>query len=217
MVRALLVVLACMALIVAAGCRSAGEGKTSVSVAPITPQAPTPEEKTPAGASASPSAFRWTPTPTLQDIPAHPVQGMLNGASFVPQYVVIERDYNGISTDITFSDKAPDAPGGHLEGNSAFELRFARPAWLKTGSFTKTLSQQVDFREFHAFYHYPEPDGVQMTVAQNWACAFEITEITPDNDPTNDISGIALGRIALCIDDESHSWLAGEFRAYIVE
>ena len=51
---------------------------------------------------------------------------------------------------------------------------------LQVGTFTKAMTDEVEFDDYHAYYHYEQADGVPMSVNTEWAATVVVTEIDED-------------------------------------
>lgn len=170
----------------------------------------------------SPGRFRWTDAPRLEDIPAGPIKGRVNGAVFEPKTVRIQRERDGGTLEI--SSGTEKKPGDMLSADVAVELSFEAIEGEPT-AVVKAVEDDVEGA--HAYYHYPMEDGTPMSMNPLWACALQITEWTMGRDPDSErIIGHVKGRVAITFDDaglndnvtvETRSWVAGEFDTYYYE
>jgi len=159
--------------------------------------------------------FEWTATPTVEDIPAGPVAGMMNGKPFAAQTVRVEDNEDG-TFDLQISSKAledPDDPGGIISGDDGWELTFSMEEGT-TGTMQWAVEDEKDFDQEHVYYWYARGDEGPMSVNYSWGAALEITDWTvQEPNEGSDVVGTMKGRVLLVMEDDEQSWVAGEFEA----
>ena len=223
MVAVALLVVAVLAMSLLSGCPS----KTDETAAGPADLAPPTGPEAGAAADAPPateaqSDFTWTDAPQLEMVPAGAIKGMVNGAAFEAKTVRVEKDSDGYTLEI--SNATEEKPGDMLSDDIAVELSFKG----NEGEPTTVLKAVGDDIEgAHAYYHYPMEDGTPMSMNPLWACALEVSEWTLEKDADNErVIGHVKGKVAITFDDaslndnvndETKSWVAGEFDTYYYE
>ncbi len=221
----LLVALVAM-LVVGVGCPHQA-AEEAAATASSTPSAATPAGRStpaaPAAAAAAPGAevmaaeyakCKWGGKPTVADIPAVPVKGMVNGKPFAAKAVRIERTSNGPKLGIY--DKAGKKATDSLSGETGVELRWTdqltegKPGKIETPVGPKQGWGAPETEG--ATYYYPDGE-VPATVHADWGCALEITEWKTATDPKDPrVIGWVKGKVAIVLNDEDpKSWVAGTF------
>jgi len=205
-----LVVLVALAatLLVLGGCPS--QPKTE-GPAVVPPKPPGPA----AGQPAAGGKFVWSDKPALADIPAGEITGMLNGKPFTAKSVWVEKKDK--ETTLMLSDAVTKQPGEVIVGDTGVDLSFTLPEG-KPGELVLAIADKKDFDQQHAYYHYPQGgDKGPMSVNADWGVALQITDWTLKPDAANpDVLGKIKGKVAICFDDDTKSWVAGSFdTAYI--
>ncbi len=212
------VVLATILLV--SGCPSQETEGPAVGEPPLVPE-PVPtgepgvEQPGPGEPAVEVAEFEWTATPTIDDIPAGPVAGMMNGKPFVAQTVRVEDNEDG-TFDLQISSKAledPDDPGGIISGDDGWELTFSMEEGT-TGTMQWAVEDEKDFDQEHVYYWYARGDEGPMSVNYSWGAVLEITEWTvQEPEEGSDVVGTMKGRVLLVMDDDEKSWVGGEFEA----
>lgn len=172
---------------------------------------------------AEEATFEWTAEPTIDMIPSGPIRGEMNGSPFEAKTVRIEKDDDG-TFELTISNTAVEGedPTEMITGDDAWQLTFSG-AEGQTGEWTWTLDEEKEFEQEHVYYWYQqEDDAGPMSINYSWAGALQIDEWTmqepdPNADTFSTILGNVTGKIALVMDDDEKSWVAGEFDAVYYE
>lgn len=146
--------------------------------------------------------FQWSESIKISDIPNHELKGFLNGRPIEFEYINFEQWRGSGDNVFNFGNKAPKGNCGYVENDEAFQIlrkgaEFQEGELIKE-SFTKSLDG------FIADYHYF--DGVDniINIRVDWNLALVIEEMTENR---------VRGRIAMCFNDDSKSWIAGSFEA----
>lgn len=198
---ALAVLLALMAL---AGCPEPAEQEARApDYEPTVAGAADPAAADP---GVSPEAFTWTREPTVDDIPARPVEGVIAGIEMTSPRIEIAAEGDGryrlrfVATRWAFpEEQQPRAPDQVASATLHFTL-----AQGERGPLQWSLDDSP--RDAAASYACaPHPSQYTVYANRRWAAAVEITR-WEGGLPT-------AGRVALCFDDTGASWVAGEFEA----
>jgi len=218
-----------VSLVLASGC-SRPQGTTSPprvppvgkAAAPAVPQtespapAPSAESATKSASAPAPelSAYAWTETPLLSQIPAGPVKGALHGKLFEPKSVVMDVKLGKLRM-IEFSDKAMESDSDTLSSDTQVVVTTTED--LAPGYKIET-AMGLPHKEGTIFYSYM--DGTTpASMNSPWACALTIEsgEKKPysASGPTVQVAGTYKGKIHLCFNDDFKSYIAGEFEAKI--
>jgi len=173
-----------------------------------TPAAP------PAAAPAAPGEAKWMENPTVADIPAGKVKGMVNGVAFEAALVRIEKGDGKCKLEMT--DKAPDKPTGMLIDDTEVKLEFTLEPG-KPGEFIKKMADK-DPENTDGWYSYEQKDGSPMTMNADWAVALKIDEWMLAKDPSDTaVLGKVKGKIFLSFKDDAKTFVAGEFEGVYFE
>lgn len=85
----------------------------------------------------------------------------------------------------SFSDLAPSDTCGVVVDNDA--VNFSSKI-LEMGTFEKKMEDEIEFDDYHAYYHYEQDDGTPMSVNVSWSAKIVVTEIDTEN---NKVKGYA--------------------------
>jgi len=217
--RSLTVTVLCLAvlatLVLVTGCPPKQPEQTIVTEPPSEPETAPAEQPTTEEPAAKVAEFEWTDTPTVEDIPAGPVTGMLDGKPFVPQTVRVEKNDDG-SFDLQLSSKALEDPNDSaalISGDDGWEFTFTMEEGT-TGILQWAVGDDKTYGKEHVYYWYDRGDEGPMSVNYPWGAAMEITEWTVQEPVEgSDVVGTIKGRVALVMQDDAKSWVAGEFEA----
>ena len=213
-----LAVLAALALVT--GCPQPAPEQTAMGEPPLPPEpVPTDEPGVEMPAAGEPvvggAELEWTATPTVEDIPAGPVAGMMNGKSFVAHTVRVEKNDDG-TWDLQISSKPledPDDPGGLISGDDGWELTFTSEEGT-TATMQWAVGDEKTYGEEHVYYWYARGDEGPMSVNYPWGAVLQITDWTvQEPEEGSDLVGTMKGRVLLVMDDDEESWVGGEFDA----
>jgi hypothetical protein len=154
--------------------------------------------------NTSKSDFVWTDDLAKADIPDFPVRGFLNGKSVQIEYTAYEI-WRGTSDNVlNFSLVRPKQPCGYIDNYQGFQFldkggSITRGVWSKSRFGDESGTRQASFK-------YLAPDGNEYRSDESWNCYLDIENISPEK---------VIGKIAVCFNDKSKSWLAGRFEAMI--
>lgn len=119
----------------------------------------------------------WTTSTKRGDIADTPIAGKINSEKVTVANVSItewEDEYSW-----TFSNIAPDQTCGVIISNDA--VNFSSKV-LKEGTFEKKMTDEVEFDDYHAYYHYEQPDGTPMSINVEWSAKIVIKKIDKENN-----------------------------------
>lgn len=205
------------ALVTIGGCPKPVEETTEVAEIPPEVAAPeTPAEPVDAAATEV-GQFEWTAAPTVDDIPAGAVTGMMNGKPFIAQTVRVEKDDDDTYL-LKISNKPlddPNDPSGIIVDDDGWELTFTAPEGQPVKLTWAVADGKKGIDIEHVYYWYAQgEDKGPMSVNYPWGGALEITEWTVQEPAEgSDVLGSVKGRVVLVMDDDEKSWVAGEFDA----
>lgn len=154
--------------------------------------------------TAATADTNWTTATTKGTITDTPIAGTINEKEVTIASVQIDvwDDYYSWS----FSSLAPDETCGLVMDDSA--VNFSSVV-LQKGTFSKTMTEEVEFDDYNAYYHYEQDDGTPMSVNVDWAATVVISEIDEDN---NTVTGWAKFEF-----DDSKTEIEGSFEADLCE
>ncbi|MFH1536781.1 MAG: hypothetical protein ABID45_02220 [Patescibacteria group bacterium] len=112
----------------------------------------------------------WTSATDAGTIAETDVSGTLNGEDFVLAHVQVTNWDEYYSW--TFSDTAPDSECGVVMDNSA--VNFSSKD-IQVGTFDAT-SDDVEFDDYSAYYHYEQENGTPMSVNVDWTGNIVVTD-----------------------------------------
>ncbi len=191
--------------------------KKTVEAPPVVGEGqPPPSEPAakPAEAPAAAGEAQWMENPTVADIPAGTVKGMVNGVAFEAAIVRVKKGDGNCKLEI--ADKAPDKPTGMLTDDTEVKMEFTLEPG-KPGEFVKAMADQ-DPDKTDGWYSYEQQDGSPMTMNSDWACALKIDEWTTETDPNDSaVLGKVKGKIFLVFKDDPKTFVAGEFEGVYCE
>lgn len=145
--------------------------------------------------------FKWMETISLDKVPDMQIKGVINGKPVNIEYINFEKWRGSGDNVINFSDKKPKQNCGFIENDMAFHLTRANGNF-EVGEFIKEgFTKNID--GYSAELHYYVDNNIKK-VSVPWNCVLKITEIDDKS---------VKGKIAICFNDESKSWLAGNFEA----
>lgn len=217
-----------VAVVLVAGCPSQAppEEETVVMQPPAEPapvDEPVAEEpgvEEPEEPAAAPGEFEYTQAPSVEDIPAGPVSGLLHNQAFTAQTIRIEKKDEGtFQMQISNGELTiPDSVTSTINDDDGWRFRFTVPE----GSTTTrewAIDDEKTFDDEHAYYYYDQgEDRPAMSVNGPWGAALEITEWTEEEPgDSGRVIGTMKGRVALVMRDTDRSWAAGEFEAPVFE
>jgi len=145
--------------------------------------------------------FQWKERVTIDDIPDTPLKGMLNGKEINFEYVNFEQWRGSGDNVINFGNKKPNQNCGYVENDEAFHF-MRKSADIEPGELIKeTFASTLD--GYYGDFHFVNEGEIERTNFE-WNCALVITEM---NDST------IKGKIAMCFNGPTKSWIAGTFEA----
>jgi hypothetical protein len=153
---------------------------------------------------ANTSQFQWLDGIALQNIPAFSIKGFLGGKEVNFSYIDFERWHGSDDNVLKFSIVKPPQPCGFIDKFEGVEIT-RKGKSIEIGSYGKEHFTD-DFPGFNVVYKVGSGDGNITESNYSWNLSMMI-------DSTND--KLTYGRIALCFNDESKSWIAGKFEANI--
>ena len=146
----------------------------------------------------------WTSSTSQGDIPDTAIAGTINDVDVTIATIQIDDwdDYYSWS----FSTLEPDDTCGVIIGDDAvnFDSKI-----IQEGTFTKEMTDEIDFDDYHSYYHYEQDSGTPMSVNVDWAATVVVEEF----DETN---GVVTGWASFEFDDGS-TLIEGSFEADLCE
>jgi len=143
----------------------------------------------------------WATSTDQGDIYGDEVTGSINGQEINIANVTVKA-WEDDNYSWTFSTLAPDETCGVVVGNDA--VNFSSKI-LRVGTFEKKIDEEVEFNDYHAYYHYEQEDGTPISVNVEWSAKIVVKEIDEDN---NKIKGYAK------VDfDDGTTMIDGKFEA----
>ena len=147
-----------------------------------------------------PSDEQWSSTTDAGGIPTSPLAGELNGQAFTMESAIIQ-EWDG-EYEFSFSSLAPSDTCGVVTGDNA--VHFSSKV-LQTGTFEKTIDEEIAFEDYHSYYHYQQENGAPMSVNVEWKSKIVITEI---DDTNNKVKGYADIEFEDCLTKVAGSFTA---------
>jgi hypothetical protein len=163
----------------------------------------------PAACPPPPLTFMWSETPTLDQIPASPITGMINGKPFIVKMVRVDHKLDDLWLDM--ADAAPAWEAAIPNSKVEVELSIKIPQGTAS-SIVKALKDPEDATTGHPWYHY-KVSGSKNEASKNppWAGALEIDEWKMAPPSYAFVTGHLKGKVAICFNDGAKSWVAGTF------
>lgn len=146
----------------------------------------------------------WSASTDRGDIKNQPISGKIHNRKTDIANVTIKKwdeEY-----DWVFSNKAPDSTCGVLTDNDAVTFN---SKILQTGTFEKKMSEEIEFDDYHAYYHYEQKKGTPMSINPEWETKIVVKEIDEANKK---VAGWAK-----FIFEEDKTLLEGSFTADLCE
>ena len=207
-----------------AGCPSPEPEQTVVGEPPMEPQPAPAEEPAEQPAAEEPAVevadFEYTESPTVEDIPAGPITGMLNAEPFSAQTIRIEKkDEDTFQMQISNGQLTiPDSVTSTINDDDGWRFRFTVPEG-SLAAMQWAVDDEKTFDDEHVYYYYYQGDDKPaMSVNGPWGAALEITEWTVEEPAEGSrVIGTMRGRVALVMRETDKSWAAGEFEAPVYE
>jgi hypothetical protein len=106
----------------------------------------------------------------------------------------------------SFSNLAPDETCGVVIDNDAVNFSSNK---LETGTFEKKMENEIDFDNYHAYYHYEQADGTPMSVNVGWSAKIVVDEIDEANKKVTGYAKVDF--------DDGKSAIDGKFEADLCE
>lgn len=156
------------------------------------------------------ASFAWTAQPALGVVPEAMVTGRLRGREFIARYAAVSvgEEAKQPVLRLRFSSLPRSDSSGFSLDDDAVQLNWASP--IAPGLVRKELDEPRP-PTLDAWYVIEQADGVPLTRTAPFACVLQLDEVRGPVEPGGAPS--LLGRLAICFDDESKSWLAGTFAA----
>lgn len=148
--------------------------------------------------------FSWKDGLSLDDIPDAPVKCFLRGKDVNFSYINFERWRGSNDNVIRFSLEKPSQPCGFIEKFQGIELT-RKGKYFELGNYTKDHFTD-NLQGFQISYVFDFGDGNISRSDCNWDFGLKIDSI---NEKT------VSGKIGICFNDETKSWIAGKFEAKI--
>lgn len=123
------------------------------------------------------SEQNWTNSVDRGTIPDAPISGTLNEKAVTIKAVQITK-WDG-SYSWTFSNIAPDSACGVIVDNDA--VNFSSKV-LQKGTFGKKMADEIEFANYHVYYHYEQADGTPMSINIGWDAKVVVKEIDETNN-----------------------------------
>lgn len=155
-----------MALVVAVALTAAGCAKTEKSTT----------EETKTEEVAEKIDENWTTATDKGDIKDEAISGKINDKDVAIKSVSV-KDWDG-EYSWSFSTLAPDSTCGVVMDDDA--VNFSAKA-LQTGIFEKKMADEIEFSDYHAYYHYEQDDGTPMSVNVDWSAKIVVKEVNKDS------------------------------------
>jgi hypothetical protein len=150
------------------------------------------------------SGFLWSEKLQLSDIPESTIKGNLHGKEVTFSSVVLEKWHGTNDNVLNFALNKPEQECGFIEKYEGFQILFKKTE-IKQGDYLKEkFSDKLDSAD--AFYKYFNNENNSVKSAEAWNVILRIESLSRDS---------VKGKIALCFNDESKSWIAGKFGAKI--
>ncbi len=207
-----------------AGCPSPEPEQSVVSEPPMQPEPIPPEEPGAAEPAEQPAVevakFEYTEAPTVEDIPAGPLTGMLHGEPFSARTIRIEKkDEDTFQMQISNGQLTiPDSVTSTINDDDGWRFRFTVPEG-SLAAMQWAVDDEKTFDDEHVYYYYDQGDDKPtMSVNGPWGAALEITDWTVEEPSEGShVIGTIEGRVALVMRETDRSWVAGEFEAPVYE
>ena len=119
----------------------------------------------------------WTSDTDRGDIPDEHISGVINEQEVKITDVQVT-DMDGYY-DWTFSTGTPDDACGVIMEDDAVHFSSKE---LMTGTFEKLMDEEIDFDNYHSYYHYNQDDNSPMSVNVDWEAKVVVKEIDKDTD-----------------------------------
>jgi len=119
----------------------------------------------------------WTSDTDRGDIPGEHISGVINEQDVKITDVQVT-DMDGYF-DWDFSTGIPDDTCGVIMEDDAVHFSSKE---LMTGTFEKLMDEEIDFDNYHSYYHYNQDDNSPMSVNVDWEAKVVIKEIDEDTD-----------------------------------
>jgi hypothetical protein len=146
----------------------------------------------------------WTSAIDTSEIATTEVAGTINEQEATIADVQIKKWDDEYSW--SFSNMAPDETCGLVMDNDAVNFSSTR---LETGTFEKKMEDEIEFDDYHAYYHYEQEDGTPMSINVEWSAKIVVEEIDTEN---NKVKGYAK------IDfEDGKTMIDGSFEADLCE
>jgi len=134
------------------------------------------KETTEATEAEETTEANWTKSTDRGEIADQAISGKINDESVTIKDVQVE-EFEG-EYRWSFSSLAPDSTCGLIMDNSA--VNFSSKI-LQEGTFSKKMDEEVEFEDYHSYYHYDQTDGTPMSVNVDWSATIVVEEVDEAN------------------------------------
>lgn len=125
----------------------------------------------------------WTSADNTEGITENEISGVINEQEVNIKSVQISKWDDEYSW--SFSDKDSGEICDLIVDDKAVNFN---SVILEEGTFEKKMEDNVDFDNYHAYYHYEQEDGVPMSINVGWAARVVVEKIDREN---NKVEGYA--------------------------
>ncbi len=146
----------------------------------------------------------WSSATDKGDIPDTPITGTVNGKNITVKDVQIQK-MDG-EYDWSFSNLAPDSTCGVVISNDA--VNFSSKV-LQEGTFEKKMTEEIEFDDYHSYYHYNQEDDTPMTINTEGAAKVVVKKI---DEASKKVTGWARFNF-----DDDKTMIEGSFTADLCE
>ncbi len=144
--------------------------------------------------------FSWNQHLTMQEVPDFPVKGFLRGKEITFSYINCEKWRGPDDNVLTFSLVSPKQNCGFIEDFQGVKVT-RKGRTFEIGKYEKNDFDD-NFPDFQVSFIMKSGDGSPVEYSNNWNLALSIDSISEKN---------VSGKLALCFNDDSKSWIAGKF------
>jgi len=142
----------------------------------------------------------WTLSQSKGDIPDQALVAKINGKVVKIAAIQINQSKKEYRWD--FSTGTPSKKCQRIHKDEAVHFRSTS---LVEGTFEKALEKKIEFKEYHSYYHFLEPDGTPNSINVDWGAKIVVGKIDEENKKVT-------GWISLNYKDRDTS-LLGKFEA----
>lgn len=146
----------------------------------------------------------WSSSVKGGGIPDTPVVGKINDKEIAVAYVRVKKWDDHYSWD--FSNKPAESQCDIILDDDA--VHFSSKI-LRTGTFEKKTDQEIEFDDYHAYYHYEQEDGSPMSINPSWAAKIVVASFDKEKKTIT-------GWVDIRFDD-GKTQIAGKFSGDLCE